>query len=612
SVVWTLLQRVPCLHCLVTSRQPLSLPGEQAIPVLPLPIPTLEEPAPASSLLTTHLLTYPSVALFVDRAQAARSDFQITPGNALQIAAICQKLEGIPLAIELAAARARTLTLTQILERLSERFELLASRKGDKGERHRSLWAAIDWSYHLLAPDLKRFFARLSVFRDGWRLEAAEAVCEEPLALDYLSQLRAYSLILAEESPETIRFRMLETLREFAGEVLPPDDRASLSDRHRDHFLRFAEEAEKAFFSADQARWLQLLEQEHENMRASLRWCQMNTDSQEAGLRLAGSLWRFWDMGGYWSEGRKHLQSLLSHGAARAKTPARAKALHGAASLAMRLGDYAAARTLFEQSLAIEQELGDKKSLAASLNGLGNVAVNQGDYAAARLLYEQSLTMARETGDKKVVALSLGNLGHLLYLQSDYAGARALHEQSLAMERELGDRWGIAFTLHGLGALAADEGDPAAARDLYAESLDIRREIGDRWGTALSLHNLGSLAQQRGDFKAARDLYAESLSIRREIGDKRDIAYSLEALAEITARQEQAEVAARLWAAAKALREAIGSSLPPKDTVACDRLVAEAQTVLGEPAFSAAWEQGQAMTLEQAIAYALQEDRRRA
>src|SRR5579871_164283 len=370
-VVRTLLSRIESLKCLVSSRRTLQLSGEREFPVPPLPV-------PRNTDSPEHLLHTPSVQLLVDRAQAVRPDFQVTAGNARDVALLCADLEGLPLAIELAAARAKALTPAQIRERLSERFELLATRRMDKGSRHRSLWAAIDWSYHLLPPTLQQFFARLSIFRGGWSLEAAEAVCEEPLALDYLAQLQGHSLVSAEESAPQLHFRMLESLREYAQEQLDEKERQELARRHRDYFLYLAEEAKRALLGPEQIRWLDRLEREHDNLRATLSWCQASADEAETttrtdlGLQLAGALWRFWWLHGYLSEGRDHLRNLLERKGMDSSTPELATALGAAGHLAHCQGDYDQAKSLFEQALDMQRALGQRSGEAEMLFHLGD------------------------------------------------------------------------------------------------------------------------------------------------------------------------------------------------------------------------------------------------
>jgi predicted ATPase/DNA-binding SARP family transcriptional activator len=524
QVVQMLLERATNLNVLATSRQPLALAAEQEIAVPPLPTP--EMPGTPE-----RLLEFPSVQLFVDRAQAQRVDFQITSRNAAGIRALCARLEGLPLAIELAAAWAKMLTPKQMLKQMEHRFDFLVSRRIDLPERHRTLRAVIEGSYRLLGPEEQGLFAALSTFRGGWTLESAEAVCVEPRALSLMARLRDRSLVIAEETDavdtDTMRYRMLESLREYASEQLPAETAGLLARRHAAYFLQIAEQAKPLLQGASQGRWLETLSAEHDNLRQALTFFLEAADGAEAGLRLGSALQQFWSTRGYLSEGRERLTVLLARAEARVHSKARADALNGAGVLAWRQGDWTSARSLHQESLEIRRELGDRQGFAISLGNLGNVAYDQGDYATARSLQEESLEMRRELGDRPGIAQSLGNLGNVAYEQGDYDSARSLQEESLEMRRELGDRQGIAQSLHNLANVAHDQGDYAAACSLHRESLEIRRELGDRQGIALSLGNLGNVIWSQGDYVSARSLHQESLEIRRELGDRQGIAQSL-------------------------------------------------------------------------------------
>jgi predicted ATPase/DNA-binding SARP family transcriptional activator len=661
SVVQALLERLSSLKCLVTSRQVLGLSGEREFVVSPLqtpagalgagahrPTPDAGVGAPPSAPLGLEQLSmYESVQLFIDRAQIVKPDFQVTNRNAAAVAELCNRLEGIPLALELAAARAQVLTPGQMLHQLAHRFEFLVSRKRDGAKRHQTLHAAMEWSYRLLQPELQRFFARLSVFRGGWTWEAAEAVCEEPLALDYLAQLRECSLVVAEEVGEETRFGMLETLREFGQEYLEASgEMPRVRQQHADFFHGLAEEAVPKLRGSEEMAWLDRLEREHDNLRSALEW--LGAQGQgEAGLRLGGTLWRFWEIRGHWTEGRERLAGLLALREAEAGTAARAAALQGAGWLALRQGqygtaqalleerlaihrelgnkgdiasslssvgiaaglqgEYGAARALHEESLAIKRELGDKSAIAASLNNLGMVAWDQREWDAARAFYEESLAIRRELEDKGGIASSLNNLGIVAHDQGDYGKARALHEESLAINRELGDQRGIAASLYQLGDVASGEGEYGTAHTRYEESLAINRELGNKRDIAGALGSLGSVAQAQGDHGLARALFEESLAMNRELGSQRGIVSDIERLAAVALAQAQSERAARLLGAAEGLREALGAPLPAAERAEHDRAVAGVRTAAGEAAFAAAWAEGRAMTLNEAIAYALQD-----
>lgn len=459
EVVQTLLSRVSTLQCLVTSRQTLNLPGEVEFAVAPLPIPN-------GSDTPERLSVFESVRLFVDRAQGAKPDFRITSSNAPAVAELCDRLEGIPLAIELAAARALVLTPSQMLVQLGNRFEFLVSRKRGIAERQRTLRATVDWSYRLLAPDIQRFFAQLCVFRGGWTAEAAESVCDEALALDLLAQLRECSLVTIQESEGGIRFRMLESLREYAEAQLSEQERGSARARHAAFFLALAEEAEPQLTGPEQAAWFHRLETEHDNLRAALTWCESSGDSgAQTGLRLSGALWRFWTVRGHFREGRAWYVTALGAEGANARTRARAKALLGAGVLAGMQGDYPAADALIEECLSIYRELGDRQGIAASLYSLDN--------------FDESLAIYRELGDRRGIAASLNSLGQVAFSHGDYVSARSLFEESLVIRRELGDRRGVAASLSYLGNVAAiHQGDYVSACSLYEQSLTIHVELG--------------------------------------------------------------------------------------------------------------------------------------
>ena len=646
QTVQTLLARVPTLTCLVTSRQLLLVGGEREFAVAPLPVPEIGDDAANTP---ERLLGQAAIQLFVDRARAALPDFGVTVRNTRAVAELVRRLEGIPLALELAGARASILTPAQMLARLEEhRFELLVSRRRDLPERHRSLRAALDLSYQLLPADLQTFFARLSVFRGGWTAEAAEAICEESRALDFLAQLRECSLVLAEQSAgEETRFRMLETLREFAAEQLTAEEAEAGKRRHGDWFLAQAEAAESRMFTLEQAAWLERLEIEHDNLRAALAFFRSEANGAETYLRMASRLYDFWAVRGYAAEGQEEMEAALARKEAQQRTAARAEALWKMSVLTMPRGDFAQARTLFEESLAIYRELNDprgiancldhfgwlacisgdfpqaqvlleestqvyqqlddRNGLARSLFSLANVKTHQGDYALARTLFERSLDIRRQLGDNTGVALGLGGLAWINCLRGDYEEAQTFLEESLHSWKASGDRGGIALALDGLGRVARLRGDHASARNLLESSLAIRRETGDRGSAAETIKALGWVAHDQHDHVAAVALGSEALTVFWHQGDKRDVAESIELLALCAAAQGKPERTARLLGTASFLREAIGAPLPPAARADHERGITEARAALNEKAFTAAWSEGQAMTLKQAVAYALNE-----
>jgi non-specific serine/threonine protein kinase len=596
-------------------------------------------------------MAYPAPRLFAARALSASSAFALTEENARAVAQICARLDGIPLALELAAARIPSLSPEQIGARLDDAFRLLTTGARTALPRQRTLRALVDWSCGLLGAPERALLWRLSAFAGGWTLEAAESVCgfaplDAAAVLDLLASLVDKSLVLALDAPGGTRYRMLETLRQYGAEKLGAGgEKAGVRRRHRDFFLRRAAEADANLRGAEQPRHLAVLEAEHDNLRRALAFCREDEASGEAGLRLGAALERFWVTRGHLSEGREHLAALLSHPGGQGRTRARADALLGAGALAALQGDYPGARSLYEESLAICRALGDgggvacclgglgvvsreqgdypgarslyeeslavcramgdRSGIAASLHNLGNVARHQGDYASAHRLYEESLALRRELGDRNAVAASLNSQGNAAFAQGEYASARSLYEEGLAIFRALGDRSGVAGSLNSLGNVAFAIGDCAAARRLYEEGLAIYRELGERSSIATSFSDLGNVAREQGDYASARSLYTASLALRRELGDKSRVANSLEAFASLTGREGRGERSARLWGAAAALRDALGTPLSPPDREKRENELAAVRASLGEAAFAAAWDAGRAMTWEQATAYAL-------
>jgi predicted ATPase/DNA-binding SARP family transcriptional activator len=610
-LVQTLLERVPSLVCLVTSRRRLRLAVEREFPVPPLPIPTGRRRGAGRAGGSTDrpdlgdLAQCESVQLFVDRSQAVRPDFRLSPANAADVAALCRRLEGIPLALELAAARAPVLTPGQVLGHLERRLDVLKSDRRDLPPRQRALQAVFDWSYRLLTEELRRFFARLSVFRGSWSVEAAEAVCEEPLALDYLAQLRDGSLVLAEEEAGEIRFRMLELSRWYAREQLDVEERAALETRHAFCYLTLAEEAEPGLVGAGQVEWLARLEREHDNARAALDWCRAEQQG-EWSLRLAGALWKFWLGCGHVREGRRRLEESL--GQSGAQSAGRLKALLGAGTLAFYQGDYGAAAELAREAQSLARKLDEGGGLALALILLGWVYVDHhGECDRAGKLFEESLEAARGVEDRFAVSLALQGMGYVALLREEFGLARSLLEQSRTLFGQLGDSWGTSLSLQALGHLALREGDHERARAVYEEVLVLSQKPGYATGIAAALCALGRLAGRRGEPEEAERLLKESLARDRVLGSKQGIVQCLEALAEVAGVRCEAKRAARLLGAASALRETLGIVAQPTDASDEPSGAAAALAELGEPAFTAAWEEGRAMTLEEAISAALED-----
>lgn len=601
-LVVDLMSRVPSLACLVTSRERLLTGGEQELPIPPLPT-----PMPPDDVSPEQLLSFASVALFVDRAQAARPDFALSKRNARTVAELCARLEGLPLEIELAAAWAQTLTPAQMITRLDSaagsdrRLDFLTSRRRDLPPRHRSLRAVLESSYRLLPPDERRLHARLSVFRGGWTVEAAECVCDEPDALVHLARLRERSLVLAEEAGDAMCFRMHETIRDYAAEQVSPEERAPLVSRHAAWFVALAEAAEPELRGAEQAAWLARLEREHDNLRAVLARCE--TDP-EAALRLAGALGRFWLIRGHWSEGQTWLRKALAAG--QAFPSARGKAVLAAATLAWALDAYGEATALCDEGLSLCRSNGDRWCAAYALALAGTVAVRQGDPARATALLEEALAQFRELDDRWGAAFALDNLGFAARDRGEHGRAVSLLEESLVLRRGLGDRQGIAVSLSNLGDAAQRSGDRDRAAGLHAESLHRFRALDDKAGVAYALSRLGTIALQRGDTPQAKERLQESLALFWELRDRRRIAECFEILAALRIAQGRHAAATRLLATAGGLREVIGAPPPLGARADFERLLDDARAVLGGGAFAHAWARGQAMSLDEAVTDALE------
>jgi len=566
-----LLAACPTLTLLVTSRAPVHVRGEHTLPVPPLAVPD-----PAVILPLDTLAALPAVALFVQRAEAVAHDFALTPANAPAVAAICRRLDGLPLAIELAAARIALLPPHALLARLEQRLPLLVGGARDLPERQQTLRAAIGWSYDLLHAGERALFRRLSVFAGGATLDAVEAVCHttgdlEGDALEWLAGLVDKSLLRREEGTGgEARVGMLETIRAYGRERLAASEELEATERaHAAYYVALAEQAEPELTGPEQALWLARLEQDHDNLRTAMCWT-LASGEAELGLRLAGALRRFWERHGHLTEGQAWLEGLLAldgQAGDYACPAARAKALHGAAALVIKQGDYAHAHALCQASLNLWRQLGDRRGIASCFNVLGIIAHHQGDRSRAIALYEDSLALC---GD-------------------------------------LGDTWGVSAALVNLGLVAKDQGDGARATDLYEDSLALKQRGDDVWGLAFVLCAMGQAVHEQGDNVRAQALFTESLTLHRELGGALYAMDCLEGLAHIAVAQGQPGRAARLVGAADTLRAASGAPLPPPDQAGYDRLVTAVRAALSEESFAAAGAAGAALSLEQAITLALEE-----
>jgi predicted ATPase len=602
AVVSELLTMGPNLKILVTSRAALHVYGEREFPVPPLALPDSLS-APSVEILSSC----PAVALFVQRAVAAKPDFELNRENANAVTEICARLDGLPLAIELAAARVKVLSPSSLLTRLESRLQVLTGGARDLPQRQQTLRAAMDWSFDLLSGAEQKLFRRLSVFVGGCTLESAEAVCDTKgdLDLDVLdgmaSMVDKSLLQQTEQANGESRFAMLETIREYASEKLEASGEKSLTKRaHAAYCLVLAEEDATEQGGVKGAERLESFALEHDNIRAALDWL-TETGDAEWGLRLGAALFRFWETREYLAEGRDSLGKLLKLAGATAPTKARERALFAAGVLAIAQGDYAAGSSLMRESLDIARQLGDGQGVAVSLNALAVIARDRGDVSMAHSLFEESLVQWRELGDLKAVARSLSNLASVVKLQANYSLASSLYGECLSIFRGLGDSTGVAWSLNYQGDVARDRGDSAAARTLYEQSLAIFRELGDRWGIAGILADLGSLAREQRDYPRAHSLYRESIIIFEELDHKRGMARLLECFACSEAAQDHAERALRLAGAAAALRQNIGVPLTPAEQVKLEASLDRARRELSNTAGATAWLEGWALPVEKAI-----------
>jgi predicted ATPase/class 3 adenylate cyclase len=600
-----LLRSCSHVRILATSREGLGIPGETLwrVPSLSVPVDIGRLPRPE------ELVLYDAVRLFVDRAMATSSDFIISNENARAVAQVCQRLDGIPLAIELAAARVKVLAVDQITARLDDRFRLLTGGSRTVLPRQQTLRAAVDWSYLLLAETERVLLRRLSVFAGGWSLDAAEVVCaggvvEATAILDLLGSLVDKSLVLVETHRGEARYRFLETIRQYGWDrLVESKEDAELRNHHRDWYLDLAESAEPKLRGLEQVAWLERLEIEHDNLRAALEWSKAEAAGGDASLRLAAALHQFWHMRGYLGEGRDWLEVALV-ASENPSSSLRARALCGAGLLAWRQGDFKRAETLLQDSLALFQQLGDRWGTAYVLHHLAHVMEERGDYGHATGLFEKSLALFKEVDDNWGVGWSLYCLGSTRFDHGDDQ-ATAMLEESLSICREVGNKWTLAYALHALGVVAEKHGDYERAIALLEESMVIVRQVGDQYHLPGLQYRLGRVALHLGDNERAVALFRKSLVLRRETGDKSGLVQCLEGLAYVACARGRYEQATRLFGAADALRETYAVRRLPIDEAEHESRVALARAGLNETAFVASRAEGRAMTLEQAIEYAL-------
>jgi predicted ATPase/DNA-binding winged helix-turn-helix (wHTH) protein len=593
TVVAEILEACPSLKILVTSRSSLRVYGEQEFPVTPL----------AQNF---------AIELFTQRAAAVWPDFAITSENATAVQQICSRLDGLPLAIELAAARTKVLSPSAILDRLQSRLQLLTGGALDLPERQQTLRKAIDWSHDLLNEAERKLFRRLSAFVGGCTIEAAEAVCNTSLDLgidlvEGLSSLVDKNLVQRVDRAETEpRFAMLETIREYATERLTDSREQSAARRaHAAYCLVLAEEGNPELNTADRARWLTRCDVEIDNFRFALDWLFQTLDL-DWGLRLCAALFRFWDMREHLTEGRARLETVLRlAGAERSNERARVSHFLGALATAQR--DYSAAEYFLEQSLTLYEKLGDQSGIAVSLNALAVTARDRGDYSSAQSNFERSLACWRMLPDRLAIARCLHNLANVIKVRGDYTRARRALREATDIFEELGDRSGAAWSINQQGDIARAQGDMAGARGLYQRALSAFREAGDSWGSARSLTDLGYIDCEQGNHVAAQAAFRQALEIFAGLGHRRGMARALEGSACLALARGGAARALTMAAAAAHLRRLIGAPLPQAEQLKLDRTLLPAWKSLSEPEGKSAWAEGSEMRLEKAIQYSLEE-----
>jgi predicted ATPase/class 3 adenylate cyclase len=550
-----LLRCCPKLQILASSREGLGIAGEQTYRVPSLALPDARHLPPLE-----RLHDFEAVQLFADRARASQATFAVTPANAPSVAQVCQRLDGIPLAIELAAARVKALPVEQIAARLDDMFRLLTGGSRTALPRQQTLRALIDWSYNLLTEAERTLLRRLSVFAGGWTLEAAEAVCpgdgiEGWEVLDLLTQLVDKSLVVYLEQGSGARYRLLETVRQYARDrLLEASEGEVVRDRHRDWFVALAEQAAPHLqFGSEERTWMDRLERDHDNLRAALEWCQATEEGGEAGLRLAGALTWFWYKRGHKTEGWQRASSALSIGSG-ASAARRGKALTDAFWLALFRSDFPAQATLAAEALALGREAGDPWLTATALHRSGMVAAQGGDLERAQVMCEEGLSLARQLGDRLLLALLSQAMAIAAQQRGDYERARTFYQDSLDHFRGLEDSGGTAVLLTHLGWLARQEGNDERARALWSEALALWRGVGDRSDSIMwALHAFADLALAQGDLGAARACYEEALAIARELNDQSRTASALLGLARVARAQGEHEQAWVLLGEAQAL-----------------------------------------------------------
>jgi serine/threonine-protein kinase PknK len=600
-----LLLGAPGLHVLATSRQRLGVHGERLFPIAGLTVPERDDDVAGRA---------EAVALFAERARLADPGFTLTPENAPAVARLCRRLDGIPLAIEFAAARVRTLSPEQIERRLDDRFRLLVADTHGTPERFRTLRAAVDWSHDLLSEAERRLLARLSVFAGGWSLEAAHAVCgpgggdggvdlDEFAVLDLLTGLADKSLVLVERRRSTpARYALLETIREYAAEKLGASgEEPEIVDRHLAYCVALASEAETRFTRADQAEWLGRVELEHENILAALARNDATPRHVADACRLCGAVLKFWQLHGHFRTGLEACSRLLAEPNLPRGTPEHAAVLQTAATMAMKLGDLALTSGHAADALRVARSLGDDRAAARALNSLGNAAYFERRFDDAERFHAESLEINRRSGSLDGVGASLNNLANIALDRDRPREATGLYERALEINRRAGNAASQAVNLFNLAVLAFRDDDLDRARRLLHESLALREGIDDRFGVAEVLAQLARVSVREGHPPAARAALRESLRLRHELGDRMGLCDSLDALAVLAADVGEHERAAALLGAASNLRDETGATRAVWEQTDLDRDLIPARSALGDDAFGAHEREGAERDLDDLV-----------
>jgi predicted ATPase len=604
-----LLRNCPRLKIIASSREALGISGETVYRV-----PSLSLPDPAQ-VTRAALMESESARLFVERATAAQSKFSLTDQNTSAIAQICHRLDGIPLALELAAARVGIFSPEEIAARLGDRFKLLTGGSRTALPRQQTLRALIDWSYDLLSDEEQTLLRRLAVFAGSWTFEAAEAICSDLDVLNLLTQLVNKSLVMVDEQESSTRYHLLETIRQYTRDkLLEAGESEQVRTRHLDFFLKFAEEAESYMNGPQEMEWRMFLDAEYDNLRTALEWG-MENDVDKV-LRLGGALHVFWERHGYEVEGRHLMNEVLARlktfppadgEAARKWIMYQAKALNAIGFLGFGQGDNLGSLKAFEDSTNLLRQIGEKRMLAQALTYIGMARAFLGDKEAAYAATEEAVALAREVGDKVILGGALSNMAGVISItQSDLKRMRPYAEEGIQLLKESGSHWIVAMTVFGFGLFTAMQGNYTEARSQFEACIPLFTELRDRHRLAMVHSELAHLERRQGHFAQAKPLYRETIQEWQKIGHRAAIAHELECFAFIAKAQEEDQRAAHLFGAAEILRENINIPMMPTERPEYDREVNDLRANMDEAAFAKAWAEGRAMTMEQAIEYALE------